>query len=74
MIPKPPFACDLSLDEELAAFELLKPRLAQVWSALTASDDQSYTSVVVPSMTLDQSELRKLEGAPHSTRSGCCFC
>ena len=63
MIPKPPFACDLSLDEELAAFELLKPRLAQIWSALTASDDRSYTSVVVPSMTLDQSELRKLVGA-----------
>ncbi|MDP9322065.1 MAG: peptide ligase PGM1-related protein [Acidobacteriota bacterium] len=64
MIPKPPFASDLSLDDELAAFELLKPRLAQIWSALTASDDRSYTSVVVPSMTLDQSELRKLVGAP----------
>jgi len=64
MIPKPPVACDLSLDEELAAFELLKPRLAQIWSALTASDDRGYTSVVVPSMTLDQSELRKLVGAP----------
>lgn len=64
MIPKPPFACDLSLDDELAAFERLKPRLAEIWSALTASDDRSYTSVVVPSMTLDQSELRKLVGAP----------
>jgi hypothetical protein len=64
MIPKPPFPCDLSLEDEIAAFELLKPRLAQVWSALTASDDRSYTSVVVPSMTLDQSELKKLVGAP----------
>ena len=64
MIPKPPFACDLSLEDELAAFERLKPRLAEIWSALTASDDRSYTSVVVPSMTLDQSELRKLVGAP----------
>lgn len=64
MIPKPPFACDLSLDEELAAFERLKPRLADIWTALTASDDRGYTSVVVPSMTLDQSELRKLVGAP----------
>ena len=64
MIPKPPFACDLSLEDELAAFERLKPRLGEVWSALTASDDRSYTSVVVPSMTLDQSELRKLVGAP----------
>jgi hypothetical protein len=64
MIPKPPFACALSLDEELTAFELRKPRLARVWSALTASDDRSYTSVIVPSMTLDQTELRKLVGAP----------
>jgi hypothetical protein len=30
MIPKPPFACDLSLEDELAAFERLKPRLAEV--------------------------------------------
>jgi PGM1 C-terminal domain len=65
MIPKPPFASDLSLDDELGAFELLKPRLAQVWSALTASDDRGYTSVVVPSMTLDQNELRKLVGASY---------
>ena len=64
MIPKPPFACSLSLDDELAAFERLKPRLAEIWSALTASDDRSYTSVVIPSMTLEQSELRKLVGAP----------
>jgi len=64
MIPQPPFACDLSLDQELAAFESLKPRLAEVWSALTASDDRAYTSVVVPSMTLDQRELQKLVGAP----------
>jgi hypothetical protein len=64
MIPKPPYACDLSLDEELASFERLKPRLAEVWSALTASDERQYTSVVVPSLTLDQRELRKLIGAP----------
>ena len=64
MIPKPPFACNLSLEDELAAFERVKPRLAEIWSALTASDDRGYTSVVVPSMTLDQSELRKLVGAP----------
>ena len=63
MIPKPPFACDLTLEAELAAFERLKPRLAQVWSALTANDDEACTSVVVPSMSLDQSELSKLTGA-----------
>lgn len=66
MIPKPPFACDLTLEDELAAFEALKPRLAQVWTALTSTntDTRAATSVIVPSMTLDQRELSKLVGAP----------
>jgi hypothetical protein len=34
-LPKPPFPIDLSLDEELAAFETLKPRLRDVWGAIT---------------------------------------
>jgi hypothetical protein len=63
MIPKPPFPGDVTLEQELAAFELLKPRLAEVWSVLTATEDRPYTSVVVPSMTLDQGELGKLVGA-----------
>ena len=63
MIPKPPFAKDLSPEQEIAHFELLKPRLDEVWSALSARDEEPYTSVVVPSLTLDQSELRKLGAA-----------
>jgi hypothetical protein len=63
VIPKPPFARELPLEQELAAFEQLKLRLSEVWSALTANDDRAYTSVVVPSMTLDEGELRKLVGA-----------
>jgi hypothetical protein len=62
MIPKPPFACDLTLEQELAAFEKLKPRLTEVWNALMATEDVHCTSVVVPSLTLDQEELRKLSG------------
>lgn len=62
MIPKPPFACDLPIEEELAQFERLKPRLTDVWSSLTASDDRPYSSVIVPSMTLNQDELKKLDG------------
>src|SRR5690242_368445 len=65
MIPKPPFAHDLSLEEELAAFERLKPRLRDVWSTLTATDDQSHTSVIVPSLTLNQAELAKLPAASY---------
>ena len=63
MIPKPPFADDLTLEQELAAFERLKPRLNAIWDVLMAQEDQPATSVVVPSFTLDQEELRKLEGA-----------
>jgi hypothetical protein len=53
----------LSLEQELAAFEKLKARLPDVWTALTASDDRPCTSVIVPSMTLDERELTKLAGA-----------
>ena len=63
MIPKPPFAKDLSPEQEIAEFELLKPRLLDLWNALSAREEEPYTSVVIPSLTLDQSELSKLEAA-----------
>jgi hypothetical protein len=62
VIPKPPFACDLTLEQELALFDQLKPRLGDVWSALTDTEDKPCTSVIVPSMTLDQRELQKIVG------------
>ncbi|HXO21635.1 MAG TPA: carboxylate-amine ligase, partial [Thermoanaerobaculia bacterium] len=49
--------------EEIAEFEKLKPRLLAVWEALTMQDEAAHTSVVVPSLTLDQEGLRKLSGA-----------
>jgi len=63
VIPKPPFARDLTLEEELTEFERLKPRLDALWNALSAREEEPYTSVVIPSITLDQSELAKLEAA-----------
>src|SRR5438477_10182157 len=63
MDPLPPFPADLAPEEELARFDLLKPQLHAVWQALVDRDEEPYTSVVVPSLTLDQSELRKLPGA-----------
>lgn len=63
MIPQPPFAATLTPEEELRRFEELKPRLSQVWDVLMRTADQPGTSVVVPSLTLDQDELRKLDGA-----------
>jgi len=63
MIPKPPFPKDLSPEQEAAEFEALKPRLGEVWDALTMRDEVPHTSVIVPSLTLDQSELTKISGA-----------
>ncbi|HEX4963241.1 MAG TPA: peptide ligase PGM1-related protein [Thermoanaerobaculia bacterium] len=63
MIPKPPFALDFSPEQEIAAFHEIQPRLQEVWEALMMRDEEPHTSVVVPSMTLDQSELRKIDGA-----------
>jgi PGM1 C-terminal domain len=63
MIPKPPFARDLTLEQEVAEFERLKPRLKEVWDSLTMREEEPHTSVIVPSLTLDQSELKKLSGA-----------
>jgi hypothetical protein len=63
MIPKPPFAKDLTPEQEISEFQRLKPRLAEVWDALTMREEEPHTAVVVPSLTLDQSELRKIAGA-----------
>ena len=62
-IPKPPYPWDISIDEELRQFELLKPRLESVWNSMTYKDDEPATSVVVPSLSLDQSELKRLAGS-----------
>jgi hypothetical protein len=63
VIPKPPFPCDLTLEQEAVEFEKLKPRLQTMWEVLMNREEETHTSVVVPSLTLDQSELRKLPGA-----------
>jgi PGM1 C-terminal domain len=59
--PPPPGALDPA--DEIARFEVLKPRLAALWGTIFPGDEEHYTSVVVPSLTLDQSELRKIPGA-----------
>jgi hypothetical protein len=63
MTPPPPFPTDFDPAAEVAAFRELQPRLLGVWEALNMRDEEPHTSVVVPSMTLDQSELRKLTGS-----------
>ncbi len=63
MNPRPPFADELTREQELAAFDRLKPRLNEVWDVISAQEDLPATSIVVPSFTLDQEELTKLDGA-----------
>jgi hypothetical protein len=63
VIPKPPFAWELTPEREIAAFEALKPRLGALWKTIFPGDRGHYTSVVVPSLTLDPAELQKIEGA-----------
>ncbi len=62
MIPNPPVPGDLSPEAEIEEFERLKVRLAGLWNDVFARDDQPYTSVVVPSFSLDAGELGKIKG------------
>ena len=62
MIPKPPFPWEFDEAAEAEAFEALKPRLAALWGTVFPGDGEHYTSVVVPSLTLDERELRRIAG------------
>jgi len=53
---------DLAPDRENEEFQRLKTRLADLWRLVFPRDDQAYTSVVVPSLSLDGAELAKLSG------------
>jgi len=54
VFPRPPFGWELTEAQEIAGFEALKPRLAPLWNAIHSVEEEPYTSVVVPSMTLDR--------------------
>ena len=64
MKPHPQIRWGLSPEEEAQAFEALKPRLARLWAEVFPRDDEPYTSVIVPSVTLDEDDLARLAG-PH---------
>jgi hypothetical protein len=53
---RPPFPADLTPEDEIARFDLLKPRLDEVWQALV-DRDEGPSSVVVPSLTLTSPRL-----------------
>lgn len=51
-----------SVDLEIEAFERLKPQLARLWDTVFPGDQGAYTSVIVPSLTLDRGEMTKIAG------------
>lgn len=63
MTPHPPIPWDLTPEQELEAFERLKPRLAALWREVFPRDDEPYTSVIVPSISVDPAELTRRAGA-----------
>lgn len=46
-------------EDEAAAYERLKPRLASLWKEVFPRDDEAYTSVIVPSVTVDGEALAR---------------
>jgi len=54
-----PSGVDLDPEDEAQAYERLRPRLAVLWKEVFPRDDQAYTSVIVPSVTLDAEALAR---------------
>jgi hypothetical protein len=46
-------------------FRELKTRLPKIWSALSDNPNYEHTSVIVPSLSVNQEELSKVTGASH---------
>jgi hypothetical protein len=45
------------------AFRLLQQKLLPIWTSIRENDSFSHTSVIVPSLSVDQEELSKVQGA-----------
>lgn len=63
MTPRPPIPWGIAAAQELEAFEQLKPRLAALWGDVFPRDDEPYTSVIIPSISVDVGELTRRPGA-----------
>lgn len=53
------------LEEEKARFAALKQRLPDLWRSLNADPQYPHTSVIVPSLSVNQEELSKVVGAAY---------
>ncbi|MEX0708765.1 MAG: peptide ligase PGM1-related protein [Woeseia sp.] len=49
--------------EEIARFDALKGRLRQIWTNLKTDPNYEHTSVILPSLSVNQEELAKVLGA-----------
>ena len=66
MTISPPIAPDPLRDQdEIASFERLKGQLREFWRDLKSEPTAAHTSVVVPSLSVDQEELAKVSGAAY---------
>jgi hypothetical protein len=61
--PRPPIPWDLSPSEEVEEFARLKERLAVLWAEVFPRDDEAYTSVIVPSISVPSESLDRRPGA-----------
>jgi hypothetical protein len=59
----PPIPWGLTPEQELEAFAQLKPRLLALWKEVFPRDDEPYTSVIVPSVSVEPDELARRAGA-----------
>jgi hypothetical protein len=53
------------LDTEIEKFQALKANLPRIWQALRADPEHEHTSVIVPSLSVNQEELAKVLGASY---------
>lgn len=51
--------------DEIEKFAALKPRLTRIWAELQTDSDYEHTSLIVPSLSVNQEELSKVLGSPH---------
>ncbi len=62
MSEKSPYG-PLGSDAEISAFQELEDRLPMVWRSMKERNGQEHTSLVVPSLSVNQEELSKVQGA-----------
>lgn len=51
------------MSDDVRRFQELKQRLPKIWSALSSNPDYEHTSIIVPSLSVNQEELAKVTGA-----------